>query len=162
MPISDGLIQELGMESARTRALLERIPEDKPHEKSMPLGRLATHIAELPHWGKLTLEQDVLDVGEGFTPTAFDTVAEILAEHDKNIAEFRGVLANTPDSEYKNTWTMRFKEQVVMSAPKMGVVRDFVMTHIVHHRGQLTVFLRLLDTPLPMTLGPSADETGGF
>jgi uncharacterized damage-inducible protein DinB len=166
MPISDGLLQELEMESARSRALLARLPEDKlgwkPHEKSMPLGRLATHIAELPGWGKLTLEQDVLDMGEGFTPTVCDSVAAILDVHDKNVAEFKEVLASTPDEEYAKTWTMKFKGQDVFSAPKMGVVRDFVLNHVVHHRGQLTVYLRLNDVPLPMTIGSSADETGGF
>ena len=166
MPISDGLIQELTIEAARTRALLERLPEDKlewkPHDKSMPLGRLATHIAELPGWGKLTLEQDVLDMGEGFTPTICDSLAAILETHDKSVAEFEKVLTSTPDDEYAKTWTMKFKGQDVFSAPKMGVIRDFVMNHIVHHRGQLTVFLRLNDVPLPMTIGPSADETGGF
>jgi uncharacterized damage-inducible protein DinB len=166
MSISDGLIQELTMESSRTRALLERLPEDKlewrPHDKSMPLGRLATHIAELPSWGKLTLEQDLLDMGEGFTPTVYDSVAEILDARDQSVAELGKVLSATPDEEYRKTWTMKFNGQDVFSAPKSSVVRDFVLSHVVHHRGQLTVFLRLLDVPLPMTLGPSADETGGF
>jgi uncharacterized damage-inducible protein DinB len=128
----------------------------------MPLGRLATHIAELPSWGKLSLEQDELDMGDGFTPTVCDSVAEIIETFDKSVAEFKEVLANTPDAEYLKTWTMKFKGQEVFSAPKMAVVRDLVMNHVVHHRGQLTVFLRLIDVPLPMTIGPSADETGGF
>jgi uncharacterized damage-inducible protein DinB len=165
MPISDGLLQELTMEATRTRALLERLPEDKldwkPHDKSMPLGRLATHIAELPGWGTLTLEQDVLEM-DGFTPTICDSVSAILETHDKAVAEFEKVLKAAPDEEYAKTWTMKFNGQEVFSAPKMGVVRDFVLNHIVHHRGQLTVYLRLNDVPLPMTIGPSADETGGF
>ena len=165
MPISDGLLQELTMEAARTRALLERLPEDKlawkPHDKSMPLGRLATHIAELPGWGTLTLEQDVLEM-DGFTPTICDSVSAILETHDKAVAEFEKVLNAAPDAEYAKTWTMKFNGQEVFSAPKMGVVRDFVLNHIVHHRGQLTVYLRLNDVPLPMTIGPSADETGEF
>jgi uncharacterized damage-inducible protein DinB len=165
MPISDGLLQELTMEATRTRALLERLPEDKldwkPHDKSMPLGRIATHIAELPGWGKLTLEQDVLEM-DGFTPTICDSVSAILEKHDKAVAEFEKVLKAAPDAEYAKTWTMKFNGQEVFSAPKMGVVRDFVLNHIVHHRGQLTVYLRLNDVPLPMTIGPSADETGGF
>jgi uncharacterized damage-inducible protein DinB len=166
MPISDGLIHELEMEAQRTRRLLERLPEAKlswkPHEKSMPLGRLATHIAELPGWGKLTLAQDVLDIGEGFTPTIHESVAEILETHDKSVAEFKETLAQTPDQEYFKTWSMKHQGREVFAAPKIGVVRDLVLSHIIHHRGQLTVFLRLLDVPLPMTFGPSADETGGF
>ena len=166
MPINESFIQELSMDAPRTRKILERLPEDKldwkPHDKSMPLGRLATHIAELPGWGKLTLEQDVLDMGENFTPTVYDSVAAILEAHDKNAAEFREVLARTSEVEFMKTWTMKYKGQDVFSAPKIGVVRDFIFNHIVHHRGQLTVYLRLNDVPLPMIIGPSADEAGGF
>jgi len=139
MPISQTFIQEFEM--------------DAP---------IATHIAELPSWGKFTLEQDVLDMGEAFKPTVYDSVAAILEAHDKNAAEFKEVLARASDAEFMKTWTMKFKDQDVFSAPKIAVVRDFIFNHIVHHRGQLTVFLRLNDVPLPMTIGPSADETGGF
>ena len=166
MAINETFIQEFEIDAPRTRRILERLPEDKldwkPHDKSMPLGRLATHIVELPSWGKLTLEQDVLDMGEDFTPTVYDSVATIIEVHDKNAAEFKEVLAKASDEEFMKTWTMKFKGQDVFSGPKIGVVRDFIFNHIVHHRGQLTVFLRLNDVPLPMTIGPSADETGGF
>ena len=126
----------------------------------MPLGRLATHIAELPGWAKITLKQDVLDV-EGFSPTILESVAEILELFDKNTAECLEILADTPDEEYAKTWAMTQGDNEVFSAPKRMVMRSFVMNHLVHHRGQLTVFLRLNDVPLPMTYGPSADETGG-
>jgi uncharacterized damage-inducible protein DinB len=166
MPIADALIQELEQEAASTRNLLERVPDDKldwkPHDKSMPLGRLATHIAELPSWGKVTIDQDVLDISEGFTPVILGSVAEILDSFDKNTAAFKELLARTPDEEFMKTWTMLYQGKEVFSAPKIGVVRNMVMNHIVHHRGQLTVFLRLNEVPLPMTYGPSADETGGF
>ncbi|UCD24660.1 MAG: DinB family protein, partial [Gemmatimonadota bacterium] len=162
---SEALSAEFQQEAAATRQLLERLPEEKlgwkPHEKSMPLGRLATHIAELPAWTKITLKQDALDVGE-FTPTILGSVSEILDLFDKNAAECLETLGGTPDDEYSKTWTMTQDGNEVFSAPKGTVMRSFVMNHIVHHRGQLTVFLRLNDVPLPMTYGPSADETGGF
>jgi uncharacterized damage-inducible protein DinB len=164
LAISEALIPEVQQEAAATRQLLERLPEDKlawkPHDKSMPLGRLATHIAELFGWTKITLKQDVLDV-EGFSPTILESVAEILELFDKNTAECLEILADTPDEEYAKTWAMTQGENEVFSAPKGVVMRSFVMNHLVHHRGQLTVFLRLNDVPLPMTYGPSADETGG-
>jgi len=165
LAISEALIPELQQEAAATRQLLERLPEDKlawkPHDKSMPLGRLATHIAELPGWTKITLKQDVLDV-EGFTQTILESVPEILELFDKNVAECIEILADTPDEEYSKTWAMTQGGKEVFAAPKGVVMRSFVMNHMVHHRGQLTVFLRLNDVPLPMTYGPSADETGGF
>jgi uncharacterized damage-inducible protein DinB len=166
MSISDALIQELETEATATRALLQRVPDDKldwkPHDKSMPMARLATHIAELPGWGKVTIEQDVLDISEGFTPVIYDSAAEIVDSFDKNVAAFKALLAHTPDAEYMKTWTMSYQGKEVFSAPKVGVVRSMVMNHMVHHRGQLTVYLRMNDVPLPMTYGPSADETGGF
>ena len=166
MLIADALIQELEQEAATTRQLLERVPDDKlgwkPHEKSMPMGRLATHIAELPGWGKLTIEQDVLDISKGFTPVILDSVAGIVDTFDKSTAAFKELLARTPDEEFMKMWAMQYQGKEVFSAPKIAVVRNMVMNHIVHHRGQLTVFLRLNDVPLPMTYGPSADETGGF
>ena len=164
MAISEALIAEFQQEAAATRQLLERLPQDKltwrPHEKSMPLGRLATHIAELPAWTKITLKQDTLDVA-GFNPTVLESVSEILELFDKNAAECLEILADTPDEEYSRMWTMTQGDNEVFSAPKGTVMRSFVMNHIVHHRGQLTVFLRLNDVPLPMTYGPSADDTGG-
>jgi uncharacterized damage-inducible protein DinB len=165
LTISEALSAEFQQEAAVTRQLLERLPKEelgwKPHEKSMPLGRLATYIAELPAWTKITLKQDTLDVG-GFSPTILESVPEILELFDKNIAECLEILADTPDEEYSKTWSMTQAGSDVFSASKGTVMRSFVMNHIVHHRGQLTVFLRLNDVPLPMTYGPSADDTGGF
>jgi len=165
VPISVALISELDQEAAATSKLLERVPQDKldwkPHDKSMPLGRLATHIAELPGWGKVTIQQDVLDMA-GFEPTVLGTVSEIVELFDKNVSEFRDTLSGASDNEFMKTWTMTYEGKEVFAAPKMTVVRSMVMNHLVHHRGQLTVFLRMNDVPLPMTYGPSADETGGF
>ena len=166
MPIRDSLIAELEQEATTTRKALERVPEDKfdwkPHEKSMPLGRLVTHIAELPGWGKLTIGQDTLEIDSAFERTILKSVSEILQLFDKNVATFRELLTVTPDEEFGKTWTMTYSGKEVFSAPKLSVVRSMVMNHLVHHRGQLSVYLRLNDVPLPMTYGPSADDTGGF
>lgn len=96
----------------------------------------------------------------GFKPTVPGTAAEILGLFDNNVFEFRDVLERTPDTEFTKTWTMKYQGKEVFAAPKMAVVRSMVMNHLVHHRGQLTVFLRLNDVLLPMTYGPSADESG--
>lgn len=163
LAISEALSAEFRQEAKATRQLLERLPQDKlgwkPHEKSMPLARLATHIAELPGWTKMTLKQDSLDVA-GFSPTILESVAEILQLFDANVTECLSILADTPDEEYSKTWTMKQNGREVFAAPKAAVMRSFVMNHLIHHRGQLTVFLRLNDVPLPMTYGPSADESG--
>lgn len=162
LAIGEALRAEFQQEAKITRQLLERLPENrlgwKPHDKSMPLGRLATHIAELPGWAKITLKQDSLDVA-GFSPTVLDSVDEILELFDENVAQCLSVLADTPDEEYSKTWSMKQHGNEVFAAPKSAVMRSFVMNHLVHHRGQLTVFLRLNDVPLPMTYGPSADTS---
>jgi uncharacterized damage-inducible protein DinB len=164
--ISDSLIAELEQEAATTRKALERVPEDKfdwkPHDKSMPLGRLVTHIAELPGWGKLTIAQDALEIDSAFERTILKSVSEILELFDKNVSTFRELLTVTPDEEFGKIWTMTYSGKEVFSAPKLSVVRSIVMNHLIHHRGQLSVYLRLNDVPLPMTYGPSADDTGGF
>jgi len=164
--ISDTLIAELDQETPATRKALERVPEDKlkwkPHEKSMPLGRLATHIAEVPAWGKVTIAQDTLALDSSFDPTILGSVSEVLSLFDENVSMFRELLATTPDEEFKRTWTMTHGGKEVFADTKLSVVRRMVMNHLVHHRGQLSVYLRLIDVPLPMTYGPSADETGGL
>ncbi len=166
MSIAKTLIAELDQEAQVTRKTLERVPEDKldwkPHDKSMPLGRLATHVAELPGWGKVTISQDVLAIDSAFQPTILGSVAEMLDLFDKNVSTFRELLDSTSDEEFETIWTMTYSGQEVFSAPKLSVVRSLVMNHLVHHRGQLSVYLRLNDVPLPMIYGPSADETGGF
>jgi uncharacterized damage-inducible protein DinB len=164
--ISDTLIAELDQEAPATRKALERVPEDKlvwkPHEKSMPLGRLATHIAEVPAWGKVTIAQDTLALDSSFEPTILGSVSEVLDLFDKNVSMFRDLLTTTPDEEFAGTWTMTHSGKEVFADTKLSVVRRMVMNHLVHHRGQLSVYLRLNDVPLPMTYGPSADETGRF
>ena len=166
MAISDALIPEFDDEIAATKAVLERVPENKldwkPHDKSMSLGRLATHLAELPGWGTNALTEDELDFappgGEPYQPVVLETVAEMVALLEKNAAESRAAMAATDDDAFMEPWTLKAGGQEIFTAPRYAVVRRTVLNHLVHHRGQLTVYLRLNDVPVPATFGPSADE----
>lgn len=163
MTLNESLWAELQQEAASTRKILERVPFEKgdfkPHEKSMTLKGLAKHIAEISGWWKECLVQDVLDFAEGdYTPKAIDSLEEILALHDKNIAQAEQILKDTPESEFAKPWTMRNGEQIYFTMPKAAVVRTWCLNHLYHHRGQLTVYLRLLEVPVPGMYGPTADE----
>ncbi|MBL8182773.1 MAG: DinB family protein [Blastocatellia bacterium] len=154
---------ELENEAKTTRAVLERVPADKfdwqPHEKSMKMGRLAVHVAEMFGWTKETLKSDVLDFSTmDMTPFEPRTTDELLAFFDEQIANAKAILAETSDETFMTDWTMRNGEQVYFTMPKVAVMRSFVMNHIIHHRGQLSVYLRLNDIPVPSIYGPSADE----
>jgi uncharacterized damage-inducible protein DinB len=143
--------------------MLERVPEDKfgwkPHEKSMPLGRLAGHVAELPTLIAPALTQDELDFAVGsFQPFSPTSVAELLERFDGNVAAAAGLLKNQTDERMHETWRLRSREQVFFESPRTVVIRSMVLNHIVHHRGQLSVYLRLLGVPLPSVYGPTADE----
>ena len=163
MKQSEILLAELKREAASTRNLLALVPFDKldykPHEKSMTFGRLAVHCAEMFGWTKETLKQDVLDFAtmdsKPFEPASTE---ELLAFFDDYIAKAKIILGETPDETFFTDWTMKNGEQVYMTMPKVAVMRSFVMNHIIHHRGQLTVYLRLNDIPVPSIYGPSADE----
>jgi uncharacterized damage-inducible protein DinB len=166
MSLCEPLAAELRQEAATTRRLLERVPEEsfgwKPHEKSMALGRLAGHIAELPTLIAPALTQDELDFAAGnyqpFNPTS---VAELLERFDRNVADAAGLLSGQTDERMQEPWRLRSGEQVLFELPRAAVVRTMALNHIVHHRGQLSVYLRLLDVPLPSIYGPSADEGPG-
>lgn len=170
MAIKDALLPELEQEVAATRRMLERVPEDKlgwkPAEKSMTLSRLATHLAELPVWGLQTLITEELDInppgGEPFVGEQLESVPEILEKFDGNVAKFRDALASTDDEVIMQQWTLKAAGQDIFTLPRVGVIRGMVMNHIIHHRGQLSVYLRLIDVPLPATYGPSADDTMGM
>jgi uncharacterized damage-inducible protein DinB len=154
---------ELENEAKTTRAVLERVPADKfdwqPHEKSMKMGRLAVHVAEMFGWTKETLKSDVLDFSTmDMTPFEPRTTDELLAFFDDQIANAKAILAETSDETFMTDWTMRNGETVYFTMPKVAVMRTFVMNHIIHHRGQLSVYLRLNDIPVPSIYGPSADE----
>jgi len=161
--IGSAFIAELQHEAATTRTCLERIPADKfnwkPHEKSMEFGRLASHIAEMFGWTPMTLQQDELDFAKidykPFEPASTDDLLEYL---DKNVNEAVDALRNTTDEQFMGTWTMKNDETVYFTLPKVAVMRSFVMNHIIHHRGQLSVYLRLNDIAVPSIYGPSADE----
>ena len=163
MSISQRLLPEFDQEMANTRKTLERVPEDKmdykPHAKSMSLGRLAGHIAELPNWGTMTLQAESLDLDPSqYKPFVAQSRAELLAVFDKSTAGFRPVLAAASDEEMMRTWTMSVMGRQVMSLPRVAVIRAMVMNHIVHHRAQLGVYLRMNEVEVPGMYGPSADE----
>jgi uncharacterized damage-inducible protein DinB len=163
MAIRDALLPEFDHEMGTTRRLLERVPEDKfnwqPHAKSMTLGRLATHIAEVPQWTEPTLKEDVFDMKPGeYTPRTIPSRAELLATFDRIVASARAQIASATDAQMVATWTFKHAGQVVFTMPKAAVLRSFVMNHLIHHRGQLSVYLRLNNVSLPPIYGPSADE----
>ncbi len=162
MALADMLLPEFDHEMATTRKLLERVPDDKlgwkPHEKSFTLGQLAQHVATIPFWGTTTLQQSEFDTA-GMQPLpAAANRAEILSAFDRQAAEARAALAGKSDGEMMAPWALKHGANTLFSMPKATVWRSFVMNHLVHHRGQLSVYLRLQDVPLPPMYGPTADE----
>lgn len=161
--IATALVSEMEHEAAVTRTILERIPADKfdwkPHEKSMTFGRLASHVAEMFAWTPSTMEHAELDFSKmdykPFEPKTTEDLTEFL---DKNVTEAIAALKSSSDERFMEDWTMRNGEQVYFTMPKVAVMRSFVMNHIIHHRGQLSVYLRLNDIAVPSIYGPSADE----
>ncbi|NNE98878.1 MAG: hypothetical protein HKN25_07645 [Pyrinomonadaceae bacterium] len=154
---------EMEHEAGIARKLLERVPEDKfewqPHEKSMTLGRLAGHVAETFEWTGATIMQDVLDFAEmDYKPEPATSSAGLLEKFDTNIKAAIEILNGVSDEDIMKNWTMKDGDKTYMTMPKAAVMRGFVMNHMVHHRGQLSVYLRLLDIPVPQIYGPSADE----
>ena len=166
MAFKDTLLPEFEMEMDNTRRTLERVPDDKfswkPHEKSGTLGWMATHVATIPHWAKITMEQDSLNLapegGSSFTPSNPANRKELLEVFDKNRAEARAALAASSDASYAKPWALLMGEQELFREPRAAVLRRMVFNHIIHHRGQLTMYLRLLNVPVPALYGPSADE----
>ena len=166
MSISASLLPEFDHEMANTRKALERIPEDKfdwkPHEKSWAMGGLATHLANLPIWTVYTINRDSLDLappdGGSFKVEEKRSRGEILEDFDKNVAAARAAIAGASDEEMLKPWTLLKAGVTLMTLPKVAMLRSFVMNHIIHHRGQFTVYLRLNDVPVPSIYGPSADE----
>lgn len=169
MAIKDGLLMEFEQEMANTRKTLERVPDGnfawKPHEKSMTLGRLASHVAEIPGWGHMTMSTESLDLAPPgappYQPQTATSTKELLASFDKHVVDMRGVLA-AADEDYMKPWSLLMTGKTIFTMPKIAVLRGMVMNHLIHHRAQLGVYLRLNNVPLPPTYGPSADEQGGF
>lgn len=167
MPISDSILSEFDQEMAGTRKTLERVPTEKfdwkPHEKSMSMGGLATHLSNLPSWTTYTLERDSLDLapgGQQLPPATIPASAdELLATFDSNVKTAREVIARTADQDFMKMWQLQRNGVTLMTLPKVAVLRGFVMNHNIHHRAQLGVYLRLNDIPVPSIYGPSADES---
>ncbi|MFA5010913.1 MAG: DinB family protein [Ignavibacteria bacterium] len=157
------LKMELQYESAGTRKLLERIPEGKlgfkPHEKSMELKMLALHVAMLPDFVETILTMNEIDFGDmDFTPPEVKSTADILKIFDESLKKALDLLDKADDKTLMDKWTAKMKGEVVFESPRVSSLRGMTYNHLYHHRGQLTVYLRLLDVPLPGIYGPSADE----
>ena len=169
MALKDTLLAEFDHEMGTTRRLIERIPDAqlgwKPHEKSMTLGGLATHLANIPGWTKNTFEADELDIAPpGAPPYKVEeakSTAELLEAFDKNVASARAALEGATDENWQGKWSLLMTGKPIFTLPRTAVMRGFILSHSIHHRAQLGVYLRLLDVPVPSIYGPSADE-GGF
>lgn len=165
MRVADVLLEDFDTEIANTRRTLERVPEDKPnykpHEKSMPLGRLAMHCATLPLFGFYVLSDEDMDLQAPRHPRAamdFTSRAECLRQLDSSAAQCRAALAAASDAQMTADWPFRFGPQVISQTSRARTYRQMFFNHLVHHTSQLGVYLRLLDVPVPALYGPSADE----
>jgi uncharacterized damage-inducible protein DinB len=167
MPISDFLLQEFDAEMANTRKTLERVPADKgdfaPHTKSMKMQNLAPHVAQLPQFGLTVLTTPGLDFGTtNFTRVPFESPAQLARVLDEGAAKVRDALKKTPDSAWSENWKLSFQGKQIFAGPRFQAYRQMFLNHLIHHRAQLGVYLRLNDAPVPATYGPSADDTLGF
>ena len=165
MSIGQSMLPEYDQEIATTRRVLERVPFEKadwkPHEKSMSIAQLASHLRDMAGWMTPTIQMDTLDLGPDFVPPPAATSSEELLEaFDKAAAEGREALAGVSDEAMMKTWSLAMGGQTAFSMPRIACIRGMIINHIIHHRGQLTVYLRLNDIPVPSIYGPSADEKG--
>ena len=166
MAFKDTILPEFDMEMDNTRRTLERVPDDKfswqPHAKSGTLGWIAGHISNLPIWLVMTMKEDSLNLapstGSGPSMPKPANRKELLENFEKNRADARAALAAADDAAYAKPWALFMGEQELFREPRAAVLRRMIFNHMIHHRGQLTVYLRLLDVPVPGLYGPSADE----
>lgn len=165
MGLSQSLLPEFDQEMANTRKTLERVPGDKfdwkPHEKSSTMGALAGHLANMPSWGSLAIGSDSFDMAPGGTPLTTpqpSSTADVLAKFDENVATTRTAIEGAADEDLFKPWALQSNGKDLLSMPKIAVIRFFVLNHIIHHRAQLGVYLRLNDVAVPSIYGPSADE----
>ena len=169
MSLSATILPELEHEMANTRKTLERVPEGRgdfrPHPKSMPMGRLAGHLAELPVWVGRTLLEESIDInppGVERTPGyVMSTRQALLETFDGNLKAAKAAIAATSDADFMKPWTLFNGGKAVFTLPRIAILRSFVLSHNIHHRAQLGIYLRLNDVPVPSIYGPSADE-GAF
>ena len=164
--ICELLLLEFDQEAKKTRATLERVPtkpDFKPHPKSMALGKLAPHVAELAGFGVTILTTPELDFGTGTrTRIPFESAEQLVKAFDEGAAKVRATLKNTPDEAWTQPWKLSFQGKPIFTGSRFLAYREMFLNHLVHHRAQLGVYLRLNDKPLPATYGPSADDTMGF
>jgi len=158
------ILAEFEHEAASTRKMLERVPVEKitwaPHDKSMTLDKIARHITNLPLWITTTLTTDERDFATTPSPAvpAYNSGEELAKHFDKNVADAKAALENVNEEDFEKLYVLRAGEKVFYNEPKGRIIRNFALNHMVHHRGQLSVYLRLLDVPVPGMYGPSADE----
>jgi uncharacterized damage-inducible protein DinB len=167
MSVSQLLVPEFDEEVQKTKTTLERVPADKPdfapHPKSMPLGRLAPHVAQLAGFGLEVLTTPQIDFTRGsYRPLAFESGAQLASVFDERAAQVRDALAATPDEAWQQNWKLLFEGKPIFAGPRFLAYRQMFLNHLVHHRAQLGVYLRLCGQPVPAIYGPSADETLGF
>jgi len=162
MAIIDAILAEIDLEAKTTRRMLERVPEAKfgwkPHEKSMTLGYLAMHVAAMPGFFGHLATLDGFDAANFKPMVVPDTTAELLAVFDKSISDAKKSLAVLDDTKLMQPWTFSNQGKAMMTLPRVGLIRSILCNHLYHHRGQLSVYLRLLNIPVPPIYGPSADE----
>ncbi|MGH9356160.1 MAG: DinB family protein [Terriglobia bacterium] len=166
MGFADAFLPEFDHEMVNTRRTLERVPEDKfawkPHDKSTSLGRLASHVADLPGFATIIFKVDSLDMaapgGARRQPANASNRQELLAAFDKNVVEAHAAIAGAPDEAFKQKWALLRAGKEIFNLPRAAVLRAFMLSHLIHHRAQLGVYLRLNDVAVPSIYGPSADE----
>ena len=167
MPMNDLLLSEFDEEVKKTRTTLERVPADKkdftPHAKSMPLGKLAPHVAELAGFGLTVLTTPGLDFAQSnFKPLALESAEQLVRVFDEGSAKVREALRNISEDAWKENWKLSYQGNLLFEGSRFLAYRQMFLNHLVHHRAQLGVYLRLNDRPVPSTYGPSADDRMGF
>ena len=165
--IASSLLPEFDAEMAGTRRTLQRVPEEafgwKPHPRSFSLGDLASHVANVPGWMSATLDAESFDTAPGGETLSFPAAAssrELLDRFDAGAAAARASLEKASDQAFLAPWSLLANGKALFTMPRIAVIRSFVLNHLIHHRGQLTVYLRLREVPVPALYGPSADESG--
>ncbi len=162
MTISEMYLPEYDREMAKTKKILELIADQdfdyKPHQKSMALGRLASHVAEMVSWAVSVMQTEFFDLSPADMQFKPQTRQQILDSFDKNVKEVRALLADATDEELQKIWALKMEGKEVFSSPRWSVLRDVILNHMIHHRAQLGVYLRLKDIAIPGMYGPSADE----